>query len=177
MIMIFVSIIITAGTILSQVAIEYFVKNSVMESSQAALILLYSAVGSIVGNIGSMKIRSHRWEYFFAFMAIFAFLCALLPYTFINIAYTNLVAGVAGIFFGVSYNLMESYFFKKIGDDDKKPYGAVSLGIVTAVTIALLMFGVDAVKNIAGETWVYISLAVIIFCMGMITFLNKNKLT
>lgn len=43
-IMIFVSLIITIGTILSQKAIEYFVEFGGKTSSGAAVILLYSAV-------------------------------------------------------------------------------------------------------------------------------------
>gem|GEM_PF-5304230 len=72
---------------------------------------------------------------------------------------------------------MESYFFKKIGDDDKKSYGAVSLGIVTAVTIAVMMFGVDIVQKLTGSTGVYLTLAVMILCMGTWTFFERKALT
>jgi len=171
-IMIFISVIITSGTILSQVAIEYFVDEKNMESSRAALILLYSAVGSIFGNVASMRIISHRWSFFLACMIAFAFLCITLPFTFFNIFYTNIAAGIAGIFFWVSYNLLESYFFKKIGDDGKKAYGSVSLGIVTAITIAIMMFWVDQVGNVHG---VYSILWIMIFLMGMTIYIQRKK--
>ncbi len=175
-IMIFVSLIITIGTILSQKAIEYFVEFGGKTSSGAAVILLYSAVWSIVWNIISMKITENRWFYFLIFSLLFAFCCFLFPSFFSSFTSTWILAWIAWIFFWMSYNLLESYFFKKIGDDDKKPYGAVSLWVITSIIIALMMFGVDIIGKWFGVEGVYYFMGVIVCIIGISIFSFQHTL-
>lgn len=175
-IMIFVSLIITIGTILSQKAIEYFVEFWGKTSSWAAIILLYSAIWSIIWNIISMKITKNRWTYFLIFSILFAICCFLFPYFFSSFTYTSLLAWIAWIFFWMSYNLLEAYFFKKIWDDNKKPYGAVSLWVVTSIVIAIMMFWVDIIGRWFWINGVYYFMGIILCIIGVSIFILKTKL-
>jgi MFS family permease len=175
-VMLCVSLIITIWTILSQKAVEYFVEVWWKSGSSAALILLYTAAWSILWNIISMKIKNNRWLYFLIFSIIFAICCALFPTFIWNFTHTSILAVIAWVFFWITYNLLESYFFKKIADDSKKSYWSASLWIITSITIAVLMFFIDFIDKYFWFSWVYYFLGGIILFIWIIIFSLKNKL-
>ncbi|MDD5770029.1 MAG: MFS transporter [Candidatus Gracilibacteria bacterium] len=173
--MVFIALIITIATILSQKAIEYSVENLGKSGSQSAIILLYSAVGSIIGNIVSMKINENKWLYFLIFSILFAITIYLFPTFINNFAHTSILAFIAGIFFGITYNLLEADFFKCIAIDDKKSYGSASLGIITSLIISILMFLVDVIQRLTSFAGVYYFMGSIILLIGIVIFSFKKS--
>lgn len=176
LIMLFVSLIITIATIMSQKAIEYSVANLGKTGSQAAMILLYSAVGSIIGNLISMKIRKFKRYIFLLLSLLFAATINMFPTFLPNFLYTSIAAFIAWIFFGTTYNLLEATFFKMIAEDDKKSYGAATLGIITSGVISFMMFFIDGVQKVAGYDWVYQLMGCIILTIGIIVYQIEGKL-
>ena len=175
-IMLFIWLLLTIATILSQKAIEYSVDNLWKSGSEAAMILLYSAVWSIVWNIISMKIKNNRWNYFLVFSICFSIVCSLFPTFIDNFNHSSILALVAGLFFWINYNLLESYFFKKIADDDKKSYWASSLWIFTSLVLSAMMFLVDFIWKIAWFSWVCYFMWIILFLIWIIIFFNWKKM-
>lgn len=176
LIMLFVSLIITIATIMSQKAIEYSVANLGKSWSEAAMILLYSAVGSIIGNLLSMKIRKFKRYIFLLLSLLFAATINMFPTFLPNFLYTSIAAFVAGIFFGTTYNLLEATFFKMIAEDDKKSYGAATLGIITSGVISFMMFFIDGVQKAAGYDGVYQLMGCIILTIGIIVYQIEGRL-
>jgi hypothetical protein len=174
--MIFTSFIIAIATILSQKAIEYNVEVLWKSWSESAIILIYSAVGSIVWNIISMKIKTARWKKFFIFSLLFALTCFLFPSFISNFRSLFILTLIAGMFFWIIYNLLESYFFKKIADDEKKSYGSATLWVIMSSIIAFLMFLVDVIEKMTSFAWVYYFMWTIILFVWIIIFRLKNKL-
>lgn len=173
--MIFIWLLLTIATILSQKAIEYNVKNMSMKQSIASSILLYSAVWSIIWNVFSMKIKEKsKWLFFMIFCFIFAFFTILLPIFIENFNTTKIIAFLAWGFFWISYNLIESDFFKNIWIDEKKSYGWASLWIIISIVIASMMFLIDFIEKILGFTWSYLFLASITILIW-ISFYLKHK--
>lgn len=176
LIMTFIALIITIATILSQKAIEYNVEILKKLPSDATFILLYSAVWSIIWNIISMNIKKNRWHYFLWFSLFFALSTFLFPTFISNFDQTKILAFIAWLFFWISYNLLESYFFKKIAEDNKKSFGSATLWIVTSSVIALLMFLVDFIQRVAWFNGVYYFMWSIILVIWVSIFSMKNRL-
>lgn len=162
-IMLYVSLILAIATILSQKAIEYSVDNLWKTWSQAAIILLYSAIWSIIWNLISMKLSKNRWVYFFFISILFWITTFLFPTLINNFLYTSILAFIAWLFFWINYNLLESYFLKKIADDDKKAFWAITLWIILSTIIAIMMFLVDFIENTTWFNSVYYFMWIIIF--------------
>lgn len=175
-IMLFASIIITIATILSQKAIEYNVEVLWKTGSSSSMILLFSAVWSIIWNIVSMKIKSNRWKYFFIFSILFWVSASLFPTFLNNFKYLSILAFISWLFFWIIFNLIESYFFKSIAIDDKKSYGSVTLWLITSLVIAFLMFFVDFLQWLIWFNWVYYFMWIVIFLMWVVmNFIWKEK--
>lgn len=173
--MVFIALIITIATILSQKAIEYSVENLGKSGSQSAIILLYSAVWSIIWNIVSMKINENKWLYFLIFSILFAITIYLFPTFINNFAHTSILAFIAWIFFWITYNLLEADFFKCIAIDDKKSYGSASLWIITSLIISILMFLVDVIQRLTSFAWVYYFMWSIILLIWIVIFSFKKS--
>ena len=175
-IMIFISLIITIATILSQKAIEYNVDVLHKLPSDATFILLYSAVWSIFWNIVSMKIKNKRWHNFLIFSLLFALSILLFPSFISNFMYISILACIAWFFFWVSYNLLEATFFKKIAIDNKKSFWSATLWIVTSSVVTFLMFLVDSIQKIGWLNGVYYFMWTIILIIWITVFRMKEKL-
>lgn len=175
MIMAFTALMITIATILSQKAIEYFVEFGGKSNASAAVILLYSAVWSIIWNILSMKMEQKRWFYFVIFGGLFSIVAFIFPHFLENFLYTSILAWIAGFVFWCSYNLIESYFFKKIWDDNKKSYGSVSLWIMVSIILSIMMFGIDFIGKYGWYIWVYYFMGGILLMISIVIFFTQSK--
>ena len=138
-IMISSSLLWAISTIVSQSAVEYSEKNFDKLSSEAAIILLFSAVWVIIWNILSVKMNKLRWKYFFGFNLIFSLLIICFPFAAISFMYVKIYAFFIGIFFGVASNLIDAYFFKKIWDENKKEYGSSTYWLILSIVIFVMM--------------------------------------
>lgn len=176
-VMFFSALLITSWTILSQKAVEYYVEIWWKTASSSALILLFTAIWSIIWNIISMKIWENRWKIFLIFSILFSISCLLFPTLISNFKNTSILATITWIFFWITYNIIESYFFKKIALDNKKSYGSVSLWIITSITIAFLMFFIDIIDKNFWFAWVYYFIWLIIFLIWIKTFNIRKKLS
>jgi len=174
-VMIFVWLLLVIATILSQKAIEFLVDVNKMKQSTASLLLLFSAVWSIAWNIFSMKIVKNKWLYFMIYSFLFALSTISLWLFISNFIITSVIAFLAWIFFWITYNLLESDFFKKIAEDNKKSYWWASLWIVVSFIITMMMFLIDYVEKTFWFLNSYIFLAIILFLIWIIIFL-KNKI-
>lgn len=176
LIMFFCALLITIWTILSQKAVEYYVEIWWKTWSSSALILLFTALWSIIWNIISMKIWKNKWNFFLINSILFSISCFLFPTFISDFRNTSILATITGIFFWITYNIIEAYFFKKIAIDDKKSYGSVSLWIITSITIAFLMFLVDIIDKYFWFDWVYYFMWIIIFLIWIKTFSLRKTL-
>ncbi len=174
-IMFFSTSILAIWTILSQKAIEYSVEFLHKTASQWAVLLLYTAIWSIIWNIWSMKINKNRWNYFFGIWILFAISSFAFPFILNNFFYTWVLAFICWILFWIVFNLIESYYFKKMAIDNKKSFWAVSLGLVSSINVAFFMFLVDFLQLKIWLNWVYYFLWTTILIMSVYIFVNKNK--
>lgn len=174
LIMFSASSLITIATILSQKAIEYNVNILQIKQSSASMILLYSAIWTIIWNIISMKIKKDRWLYFMIFCFLFWISTILFPLFINNFLFISILSFMAWILFWITYNLVDSYFYKKIADDNKKSFWRSSIWIVASITVAFLMFFVDYLQNIVWFNWVYYFMAIFIILLWIILFYKRK---
>lgn len=174
LIMFSASSLITIATILSQKAIEYNVNILQIKQSSASMILLYSAIWTIIWNIISMKIKKDRWLYFMIFCFLFWISTILFPLFINNFLFISILSFIAWIMFWITYNLVDSYFYKKIADDNKKSFWRASIWIVASITVAFVMFFVDYLQNIVWFNWVYYFMAIFIILLWIILFYKRK---
>jgi len=174
LIMFSASSLITIATILSQKAIEYNVNIIQIKQSSASMILLYSAIWTIIWNIISMKIKKDRWLFFMIFCFLFWISAILFPLFINNFLFISILSFIAWILFWITYNLVDSYFYKKIADDNKKSFWRASIWIVASITVAFVMFFVDYLQNIVWFNWVYYFMAIFIILLWIILFYKRK---
>ncbi|MCP4524125.1 MAG: MFS transporter [Candidatus Gracilibacteria bacterium] len=167
------SLIWSISTIVSQQAVEYSVNNFGKDPSGAAFVLLFSAVGVIIGNIISVKMDTNRWKYFKIFNILFAIFVFSLPFASINFSYISAIAFIIGVFFGIASNLIDAYFFRKIGEENKKEYGSSTYGLILSLVIFIMMFFSSAISNHFSYTVLMIILGSIVLVLSFISFQNN----
>lgn len=186
----------SVSTIISQKAIEYSVTNFHKSSSEATIILLYSAFWVIIGSIISIFIvkkrkynlelnqkktflsennliskfeKNKRW-YFFNF---FNFLFILLIFLFQNLlnTYSSIIilAIIAGLLFWIISNLIDAFYIKKITEDNNKEYGWAFHWIAINFIVFILMFSTNAIEK---NFWFYINFYFIWSLLIIVSLIN-----
>lgn len=135
------------STVVSEVSMEYSILNFSLEASTASKIFLYSAFGAIIGNLLSIKMWSKRWTFWIIFSSIFSLLIVAFPFLSFTFAHMSFLAFLLWLFFGISSNLVDAYFIKTIGEEDKKEYGSSTYGFVLSITLFLMMFLSNGIQN------------------------------
>ncbi len=128
------------STIVSQKWVEQSVENFGKLPSEAAYVLLYSAVGVIIWNMATMKMEKSRWKFFLIFNIIFWLLIIAFPFLSLSFTWLSIMAFLIWIFFWWASNLIDAYFFRKIGEENKKEYGSATYGFILSLTIFFMMF-------------------------------------
>lgn len=128
------------STIVSQKAIEYSVMYFDKVPSSAAILLLYSALWVILWSIISMKMEKKRWFYFVIFNICFAFVVIAFPFLSASFKSVSVLAFIVWFFFGWAVNLIDAFFFRKIGEENKKEYGSSTFWLLTSFVIFIMMF-------------------------------------
>ncbi|GAB0174965.1 MAG: hypothetical protein HHAS10_08440 [Candidatus Altimarinota bacterium] len=128
------------STIISQASVEYSSATFGIKSSQATMILLYSAVGAIIGSFLSIKMGNNRWMYFMIFSILFSLSTAMIPVFGSSFGNLSIIATVLGMCFGTAVNLSDSFLLKSFGDENKKEYGASTMGLIFSIILFLSMF-------------------------------------
>ena len=130
----------------SQVAINYSKDIFDKSNSASSLLLIFSSIGAIIGNIVSVRVSEKR---LFSFR-IFAWVFILLILGFSSIldlarsldeyAIIQWLAFLVGLFFGGAVNLAESHFYTLLGDDPDTDYTSALYGFILSLVGAVLMF-------------------------------------
>jgi MFS family permease len=160
------------STLTSQKAIEYSVANFWKWESEAAMILLYSAVWAIIWSVVSMKMWWKRWFWFIVTNIIFALLVWFLPMFSYNYEIVATFAFLIWVFFGISSNLLDAYYFKILWDEDKKEYWASTYGLILSLILSFMMF----IANYIEKTFSYDVLMMILWIiLFIISYLIYRK--
>lgn len=136
------------STVASQQVIQSSVSFFGKSPSEAAMVLLYSSVGAIVGNALSTKMAERRWKWFHAGnLAFVASLAAIPPvFHFAKSAGTYApvvaIAVFIGLCFSVAANLAEGHYFRVIERENEKEFGSSLYGIALSAALALTMAAV-----------------------------------
>ncbi len=151
------SIFWALSTIISQASVEFSVEAFDKKNSEATMILLYSAVGAIAWSFLSIRMNRRRWHYFYIFSMLFALTVFLLPIFSTSFSNLAILATILGICFGTSVNLSDSYLLKCFWDENKKEYGASTMGLMFSVILFVSMFLSSIAINAWGfETLMYV---------------------
>ncbi|PID87679.1 hypothetical protein CSB07_00305 [Candidatus Gracilibacteria bacterium] len=169
-IIIFASLIWAIGTVVSQKAVEYSVEEFSKLPSEAAFLLLYSSLGAILGNVASSFMGKKRWKYFFFLNIFLGILIILFPHFNGTFTTVGVMAFLIGVVFGGSTNLIESFFLMKIGEENKKEYGASTYGLVLSITIVLIMFLASFIDKKFGFNTLMYTLGTIILLVNILNF-------
>lgn len=162
------------STVVSQSSMEYSIAAFSIEASSAAYIFLYSAVWAIAWNIVSMRMWKRRWLYWLVFSNIFAFLIFLFPFLAISFWYMSILACMLGIFFGISSNLVDAFFVKIIGEEDKKEYGSSTYGFILSIVLFSTMFLSSAIQWLLWYMYLMMILALIMLLVSWSLYIKQK---
>lgn len=195
----------SVSTIISQKAIEYSVTNFHKTSSEAAMLLLYSAVWVIIGSIVSVFMtkkkkknleilleedswipeliiesvfkKNKRWYYFNAFNAIFIIVIFLFPTLISTYNSAIMLAAGAWFLFWIISNLIDAFYINKITQDNNKEYGWAFHWVMVNLIVFLMMFWTNAIeKNYWFNVNFYFIGSLVIIASLMNIYYVKNKL-
>ncbi len=130
----------------SQVAIIYSKEFFDKSNSAASLLLIFSSIGAILGNILSVKISEKRLKSFLYITGGFVIIIFFFS-TVLSLAKTldiylivQALAFFIGFFFGWAVNLAESYFFSLLGRDPDESHVSALYGFTLSFVGAITMF-------------------------------------
>ncbi len=150
------------STIISQSSVEYSSATFGIKGSAATMILLYSAVWAIIGSFLSIKMGKNRWMFFMIFSIFFALSTAAIPIFGSTFGNLSIIATLLWVCFGTAVNLSDSFLLKSFGDEDKKEYGASTMGLIFSIILFTSMFvSSAALKELGYHTVMYIFSAII----------------
>ncbi|MCD5380334.1 hypothetical protein LR004_00245 [Candidatus Gracilibacteria bacterium] len=162
----------SVSTVVSQKAVEYSVDTFGKNPSEAGFLLLYSSVGAILGNIVSGFLSKYRWKSFFVLNILLGMLIIAFPMFNATFFQVGIIAFLIGFVFGSSTNLIDAYYLKQIGEQDKKEYGSSTYGLVFSVIIFAMMFISSFLDNLLGFDMLMYILGTLIL---LINILNIKK--
>ena len=130
----------------SQVAINYSKDFFNTSNSASSMLLIFSSIGAILGNIISVKISGKRLQSFVGITGGFVLIIFFFS-TILGLAKTldsywivQALAFLVGFFFGGAVNLAESYFFSLLGKDPDEAYISALYGFVLSLVGVIAMF-------------------------------------
>lgn len=139
----------------SQVAINYSKDVFKTSNSASSLLLLFSSVGAIIGNIISVRFSHKRLGSFCVFGGVFIIIVFGFS-TILGLAKSldeyAIVQGLAffvGLFFGWAVNLSESYFYSLLWEDEDKDYTSALYGFTLSLVGAVMMFASEKILHVA----------------------------
>lgn len=170
------SILWSISTIISQATVEYSTGAFNLKNSEATTILLYSALWAIGGSFLSIRMNRARWKYFLIFSLFFALVTFLIP--IIGTSFTNMsiLAVLLGTCFGTSVNLSDSYLLKQFWEENKKEYGASTMGLIFSSILFVSMFlSSIALKSFGYHVVMYIFSGIIVVVSVGLYYLQSKK--
>lgn len=146
----------------SQVAINYSKDFFDKSNSASSLLLIFSSIGAILGNILSVKISEKRLKSFMwitsGFVIIVFLFSTILGFAkMLDIYYiVQILAFLVGFFFGGAVNLAESYFFSLLGKDPDEAHISALYGFTLSFVGTITMFISEKILHI--QSYIGISL-------------------
>jgi len=162
-------------TIVSQKIIEHSTISFGKTTSEAAILLLFSAIWAIIWNVISMKMQEKRWLFFRIFTYAFALCVFVIPFVWTSYSNVIIIAVICWIFFGASSNLIEGYFFRKVWENDEKEYWASVYGLVLSTIIFAMTIFSNFTDKLWSEWFFYLS-SIMILGIGFYIRMNFKKL-
>ncbi len=154
----------------SQVAITYSKEFFDKSNSASSLLLIFSSIGAIIGNIISVKIANHRLRSFLILGMIFTGIIFLFS-TILSLAKTQemyflvqILAFLIWLFFGGSVNLAESHFFSLLWEDIDKDYTSALYGFTLSLVGAITMFLSGKILEMGS----YMGISLFLWCLCLI---------
>jgi hypothetical protein len=176
MIIITSSVLWSLSTIISQITVEYSADKFGIKNSEATMILLYSALWAIVGSFISIKMNTNRWFYFLVFNILFAITVFLTPIIGNTFFILSMMAGILGMCFGTALNLSDSYLLKCFWEEDKKEYGASTMGLIFSTILFVSMFlSSRGLAQFGYQTMMYIFSIIILLVSGCLYIVQSRK--
>lgn len=169
------AIILTISTILSQKSVAVSVDMFHKAPSEGSMMLLYAAVGAILGNILTLKATAHRWTYFAIGIWLYALLALAYPFFLGSYVIIIVMTFIAGVLFGVTINLTEGYLFYRFAIDNHKEYGSAVYGIILSVIIFIMMFLADTLQKQVGFISVFVFLSAVLGISGIAMMYDARK--
>lgn len=169
------AVILTVSTILSQKSVAVSVDMFHKAPSEGSMMLLYAAVGAILGNIITLKATAHRWMYFAMGIGFYMLLTLVYPFLLGSYTIIIIITFIAGILFGVTINLTEGYLFYRFAKDNHKEYGSAVYGIILSAIIVSLMFIADTLQKQVGFVSVFVFLSIILGLSGFAMMYDAKK--
>jgi MFS family permease len=137
----------------SQVAINYSKEYFGKTNSESALLLLFSSVGAILGNVLSVRLSKNRLPSFMWMTGVFIGIIFLFS-TILGLAESmkayvivQMLAFSVGFFFGGAVNLSESHFYALLGGDAEKDHVSALYGFVLSLVGAVTMFASEKILH------------------------------
>jgi len=134
------AIIWSISTVVSQKAVEYSVDTFQKLPSEASFLLLYSSIWAILWNIVSSFLSKYRWKSFFILNILLWILIIIFPIFNETFFQVSIIAFLVWLIFGAWVNLIDSYFLKKIWEEDKKEYGSSTYWLIFSIILFWTMF-------------------------------------
>ena len=142
------------STIVSQKAVEYSMVIFNKVESEASFVLLYSALWAIIWSLISIKMEKYRWQYFILTNFIFWVLIILFPFFSKSYLEISVFAFIIALFFWISSNLIDSYFFRILWEENKKEYGSSTYWLILSIIIFSMMFLSNFIQKYSWYTFV-----------------------
>lgn len=171
------SVLWSLSTIISQASVEYSAMAFSMKNSEATILLLYSAVGAIIGSFLSIRMNQKRWFYFLIFNVLFALVVFLIPLLGTSFFRVSVLATLLGICFGTAVNLSDSYLLRCYGDENKKEYGASTAWLIFSIILFCSMFlSSIALKQFWYQAVMYVFSLIILVVSGWLYWTESRKI-
>ena len=142
----------TVSTVLIQQIFEFAVHALHRDGHEALRILVASMAGGVIGNLMTIGVTQRRFEIAATLSFLFAVSIACIPLSlgwsigpFRALLFLSVVLGV---FFGGAANLIDGYYYLRIGMDGQKEYGSALIGLVLSVVIVAMMTTMGALYRI-----------------------------
>jgi len=167
------SFIWSVSTVVSQKAVEYSVLEFDKLPSEAAFLLLYSSVWAILWNIISSFLTKIRWKSFFWLNIVLWILIIIFPFFNSTFFEVWIIAFLVWLVFWSSTNLIDSFYLRKLWEEDKKEYGSSTYWLVFSIILFWIMFISSYIDK---QYWFNVLMYILWSLVLIVNILNFKKI-